>query len=190
MVCDPLSCASAVSLRTDCSGLWDHPCECGVSWEGLGAGYEILIVTMFSRMTAGTSPSADQISFPVCEQIPRGMITLYGQLWNVLAKEPGLELEPFQVKSKGRSNLCAHEMASEAACGGSFGPWHWGFGLDSGPAAVWLSRRHFEFWPNSPEKSLALGDENSQNRSTSEHLNPPECEVRMASWCHLSWESS
>ena len=46
------------------------------------------------------------------------------------------------------------------------------------------------FWPNSPEISLALGNESSQNRRADEHLNPPECEIIMASWCHFSGESS
>lgn len=46
------------------------------------------------------------------------------------------------------------------------------------------------FWPNSPEMSLALGNENLQNWRADERLNPPECEIIMASWCHFSWESS
>lgn len=46
------------------------------------------------------------------------------------------------------------------------------------------------FWPNSPEISLGLGNESSQNRRADEHLNPPECEIIMASWCHFSGESS
>lgn len=46
------------------------------------------------------------------------------------------------------------------------------------------------FWPNSPETFLALGNESSQNQRAHEHLNPPECEIIMASWCHFSGESS
>lgn len=46
------------------------------------------------------------------------------------------------------------------------------------------------FWPNSLEIFLALGNESSQNRRAHEHLNPPECEIIMASWCHFSGESS
>lgn len=38
--------------------------------------------------------------------------------WEVFwQRKQGLNLELFQVKTKGRSNLCAHGMAGGAACG-------------------------------------------------------------------------
>lgn len=85
MVCGPLFCISAVSLKTDFSGLRHHLCGHGLSqavrnslkrskqkawfpsWKGFGAEDEIPVLAV----TTGMLPSADRISIRVCEQTPK-----------------------------------------------------------------------------------------------------------------------
>lgn len=46
------------------------------------------------------------------------------------------------------------------------------------------------FLTKQPRNLSCSWNESSQNQRAHEHLNPPECEIIMASWCHFSGESS